>query len=55
VPVTQAAGARTVIVEAMNPRLLVEVTDQPALKDFAEEVTAKLQAALDSLAVQSSI
>jgi uncharacterized protein (DUF302 family) len=40
----------TVHVEAMNPQLLVEVTGEPALKDIADQVTAKLQAALDSLA-----
>lgn len=38
-----------VIIEAMNPMLLVEVTGEQALKDIAGEVTAKLQAAIDSL------
>ncbi len=42
--------AATVIVEAMNPpQLLVEVTGEPALRAVADEVTAKLQAAIDSL------
>ncbi len=36
-------------VEAMNPALLFEVTDQPALKPVADQVTTKLQAAIDSL------
>lgn len=36
-------------VEAMNPQLLVEVTGEPALKAVADEVTVKLQAALDHL------
>ena len=40
----------TVHVEAMNPQLLVQVTDQPELQPVADEVTAKLQAAIDSLA-----
>ena len=39
----------TVIVEAMNPMLLVEVTGEPALKEVADQVSAKLQAAVDSL------
>ncbi|HYO04247.1 MAG TPA: DUF302 domain-containing protein [Mycobacterium sp.] len=39
----------SVIVEAMNPQLLVEVTGEPALRDVADEVTVKLQAAIDSL------
>lgn len=38
----------SVIVEAMNPQLLVEVTGEPALRDVADEVTVKLQAAIDS-------
>ena len=40
----------TVLVEAMNPQLLVQVTEQPELQPVADEVTAKLQAAIDSLA-----
>ncbi len=39
----------TVLVEAMNPRLLVEVTEQPKLDPVADEVGTKLQAAIDSL------
>ena len=39
----------TVIVEAMNPMLLVEVTGEPALKEVADQVSAKLRAAVDSL------
>lgn len=39
----------TVLVEALNPNVLVEVTGEPALKAIADEVTAKLQAAIDSL------
>ena len=40
----------TVIVEAMNPRLLVEVTGEAGLEPVADEVAAKLQAAIDSFA-----
>jgi uncharacterized protein (DUF302 family) len=39
-----------VIVEAMDPGILVEVTGEPALKAIADEVTAKLGAAIASLA-----
>lgn len=39
----------TVHVEAMNPQLLVEVTGEAELRPVADEVTAKLQSAIDSL------
>lgn len=39
----------SVIVEAMNPQLLVEVTGEPALRDIADEVTEKMQAVIHSL------
>jgi hypothetical protein len=39
-----------VLVEAMNPQLLFEVTGEPALKEIADHVAAKLQAAINSLA-----
>jgi uncharacterized protein (DUF302 family) len=42
--------AGTVLVEAMNPHLLVQVTEEPGLRPVAEEVTARLKAAVDSLA-----
>ncbi|WP_159850361.1 DUF302 domain-containing protein [Nocardia sp. CY41] len=38
-----------VIVEAMNPQLLVQVTDEPALQPVATRAATKLQAAIDSL------
>lgn len=38
-----------VVVEAMNPNLMAEVTDEPALAEIAAEVGRRLQAALDSL------
>jgi uncharacterized protein (DUF302 family) len=40
----------TVIVEAMDPGILVEVTGEPALIAIADEVTEKLGAAIASLA-----
>ena len=39
----------SVVIEAMNPQLLVEVTGEPALRAVADEVGAKLQSAIDSL------
>ena len=39
----------TVLVEAMNPQVLVDVTGEEQLKPVADEVTKKLQAAIDSL------
>jgi uncharacterized protein (DUF302 family) len=44
----------SVIVEAMNPQILVEVTGGPALRDIADEVTTKMQAAIDSLHATAS-
>lgn len=37
------------LVEAMNPQLLVDVTDEPQLQPVAEEVAAKLKAAIAAL------
>ncbi len=38
-----------VLVEAMNPQVLVDVTGEAQMKPIADEVTTKLQAAIDSL------
>ena len=46
---TDPDHADIVLVEAMNPRLLVDVTGEPRLNPIADEVTGKLQAAIDSL------
>ena len=43
--------ADVIDIEAMNPQLLVDVTGEPALNAIAEEVTGKLQAAIDALGV----
>jgi uncharacterized protein (DUF302 family) len=48
------ADGGAVIVEAMNPQVLVEVTGDPGLKDIADRVTAKMQAAIDQLAATST-
>jgi uncharacterized protein (DUF302 family) len=39
----------TVLVEAMDPQVLVDVTGEGELRPVADEVTTKLQAAIDSL------
>ena len=33
----------------MNPQLMVQVADQPGLREVADDATAKLQAAIDTL------
>ncbi|TSD93081.1 DUF302 domain-containing protein [Skermania sp. ID1734] len=43
----------TVVVEAMNPAVLVEVTGEPGLRDIATEAATRLQAALEAVAAQS--
>lgn len=39
----------TVIVDAMDPQVMVQVSDQPELRGVADDAAAKLQAAIDSL------
>jgi uncharacterized protein (DUF302 family) len=39
----------TVIVDAMNPRLMVDVTEEPGLVEIADAVAGRLQQAIDSL------
>ncbi|WP_280267298.1 DUF302 domain-containing protein [Nocardia wallacei] len=39
----------TIIIEAMNPQLMVQVADQPALDPIADEATTRLRAALAAL------
>ncbi|MCG7594930.1 DUF302 domain-containing protein [Mycobacterium sp. PSTR-4-N] len=39
----------TTLVEAMNPQLLVDVTNEPQLQPIAHDVAAKLKAAIESL------
>ena len=43
------ANKAAVLVEAMDPQVLVDVTGEEQLKPVADEVAAKLRAAIDSL------
>jgi uncharacterized protein (DUF302 family) len=52
---TDPNHAGTVLVEAMDPGLLVEVTGEPKLRPVAEEVTGRLKAAIDSLKHSSPV
>ncbi|MFD0274651.1 DUF302 domain-containing protein [Kitasatospora sp. NPDC127111] len=47
--VVRATDGHTVV-EAMDPQLIVRVTEQPALEAVADEAAARLRAALNSLA-----
>ncbi|WP_433754483.1 DUF302 domain-containing protein [Nocardia sp. CA-135398] len=40
---------KAIVVEAMNPQLMVQVTGEPALQPIATQASTKLQAAIDSL------
>ena len=46
--VVRTAGGQTII-EALNPQVMAEVADQPALKPVADEATSRIRAALDSV------
>src|SRR4051794_31634695 len=39
----------TTLVQALDPQTMVQITGRPELKDLADEATARLQTALDSL------
>ncbi|MFY9918421.1 MAG: DUF302 domain-containing protein [Mycobacterium sp.] len=41
--------AGTVLVEAMDPQVLVDVTGEPEMRPVADEVATKLHAAIDAL------
>ena len=43
------ADGDDVVVEAMNPAIMVEVTKEPDLEAVAAEATTRLQAAIDAL------
>jgi uncharacterized protein (DUF302 family) len=43
------ASDDTVIIDAMNPQLMVQVSDQPGLREVAADAAVKLQAAVDAL------
>lgn len=40
----------TVLIEAMNPQLMVQFVDDPAVSPIAEQATRQLQAAISTLA-----
>lgn len=46
---TDPDDQHSVLIEAMNPQVLVDVTHEEQLKPIADEVTSKLQAAIDSI------
>ncbi len=46
---TDPSDDTRVLVEAMNPQLLVAVTGEPALQEVADEVTGKLRTAIHAL------
>lgn len=39
----------TIIIDAMDPQVMVQVSDEPELRDVASDAARKLQAAVDSL------
>lgn len=43
-----------VIVDAMDPKIMVQVADEPELREVADEATAKLAAAIDALSQAAS-
>jgi uncharacterized protein (DUF302 family) len=47
--VLRSGPGATIVVDAMNPALMVGVTEEPALAEIADEVGSRLQSALDSL------
>jgi uncharacterized protein (DUF302 family) len=44
-----AANQGTVIVDAMDPQVMVQVSEEPELRGVANDAAKKLQAAIDSL------
>jgi uncharacterized protein (DUF302 family) len=51
---TDPAGpGDAVLVEAMDPQIMVRVADQPGLQDIADQAAAKLQAAISALSQKS--
>lgn len=44
-----SAGGDAVIVDAMDPQIMVRVSDEPGLREVADEAATKLRAAIDAL------
>lgn len=40
----------TVIIDAMDPQVMVQVADRPGLQEVADDAAAKLRAAIEALA-----
>ncbi|WP_040796604.1 DUF302 domain-containing protein [Nocardia higoensis] len=51
--IVRDADDGTVLVEAMNPELMVQVTGEPALEVVAEEAGRRLRSAIDALAAEN--
>jgi uncharacterized protein (DUF302 family) len=47
------AGQNTIVVDALNPQIMGQLIDQPEMREIANDVTTKLQAAIESLKVPS--
>lgn len=47
--VVRGTGARTSIVEAIDPQTMVQLSGAPAVQDVAHEAGSRLRAALDAL------
>ncbi len=47
--VVRAEGADRSVVEMINPQMMVEIAEGDGMQEVADEVTAKLSAALESL------
>lgn len=52
---TDTSADGCVLVEAINPQILVDVTGEPRLAELADDVTTKLRAALESLTADTSL
>ncbi|MFD6893297.1 DUF302 domain-containing protein [Rhodococcus sp. NPDC060086] len=48
------ADTHMVLIEAMNPQMMVQVADHPGLAEVADDATAALQEAIDSLTIGAS-
>ncbi len=52
---TDTSADGCVLIEAVNPQMLVDVTGEPKLAGLAEDVRTKLHAALETLAADTSL
>ncbi|MGV9747220.1 DUF302 domain-containing protein [Rhodococcus zopfii] len=46
---TDPSDPGAVLIDAMNPQIMVQVADQPGLHEVADDATTALRAAIDSL------